>query len=326
LEALLKHMVGLRRNPRDLLGALVNNVIDTEGRPLFSFDSILQACSQVSSQASPAPSRQSTPRKLVRKDSKVLDSDSLRDSKESASASRPLLARRNTIDDRMDSVSASRPSLARRGSAESLSTPTTSTCTNGFAEDLRAANATQLGSTALNLIGEQADRAIIKRTMQALRLMVSNTGLSFDDVVGQLLWRHRNAEPLQQSHHKNVVENPKWIVAGQDVGDEFIEGCKTVFRVLAKAEGGRMKLGQWKKVMEIIQANPVLNLRVRRSDAVRLYYGETRSISENSLGLKDFMCLLLKTAETIEVHPMMVFFSVSAHASRLQQDANEAEA
>jgi len=334
LDALMKYMVGVRRSPRDLLSALVHSLIDANYAPLFSTDDICQA---VASTASPPHSRQASPRGLSRQ--ATMETLALRSSTPGLSSSRRPSLKPAATKELKELLSSGRPSLTRQGSAESVSAARTQLTRKDTVESVSAGaesawnkvrvsmasvkafeqiNEERPGSAAL--VGEQGDRAIIKRTKEALKVLVLRSGLNFEDVLGQMLWRHRNSEPLQESHHKSCVENPRWVIAGQDVGEEFIEKCKTVFRILAKPEGGRMKLPQWKKVMEMIQSNPVLKTRVRRSDCDRLWHGETRSLAENSLGMKDFMGLLLKTAETIEVHPMMVFFTVSAYARSLGED------
>jgi len=137
------------------------------------------------------------------------------------------------------------------------------------------------------------------------------------DIVGQILWRHRKTEALQERRFKKIAENIEWAVADQlNDSPKLIEAVDGVFRKMTAADGGRMSTVVWRKVAKIIQANPVLNSRLRRTDADRLYYAETHNRGEaNSGGItrREFKSLLVQLAFCMGVPPYMVLLAVGAH-------------
>merc|ERR1719181_2617116 len=140
---------------------------------------------------------------------------------------------------------------------------------------------------------------------------------AFSYLVGQVLWRHRAADPLQ-SAHASVVENLRWIAAVPGADEDMMDKCNAVFQVLSGSDSGRMKLSRWRKVMDLMARNPELRPRVRRCDAVRACYGDALVHSESSLGRKSFKLMLMKTADLMGVHPVVLFQELALHAEELE--------
>lgn len=140
---------------------------------------------------------------------------------------------------------------------------------------------------------------------------------AFSYLVGQILWRHRTADSLKCRAHASTIENLRWITSAPGARDDMISQCNAVFRVMNGSASGNMQLSQWRKVIELIAMNPQLRLRVRRVDAVRACYGDAVGHAENGLSRKNFKLMLLKTADLIGVHPVVIFQEVASHADEL---------
>merc|ERR1712039_255226 len=98
----------------------------------------------------------------------------------------------------------------------------------------------------------------------------------------------------------------------------MLEQVDAVFREIVAAAGGagRMSAQQWRKVTKIVQANPVLNSRLRRTDADRLYYAETHNRGEahsGGINRREFKSLLVQLAFCMGVPPFMVLLAVGSH-------------
>uniref|UniRef100_A0A7S4RMS0 EF-hand domain-containing protein n=1 Tax=Alexandrium monilatum TaxID=311494 RepID=A0A7S4RMS0_9DINO len=148
-----------------------------------------------------------------------------------------------------------------------------------------------------------------------LRALVEQCGASLGDVLGQILFRHRRAEPLQGSMHRATTEDASWIDGHDDL--------REVYRACTRKDHGRMRRSQWLKIVQLIQRNPVLRTKVRHADADRLFYSiTTRNKDPNrTISINEFMQLLLMLIETSGLHPWMIFFSVGAHAKQLAAEA-----
>lgn len=140
---------------------------------------------------------------------------------------------------------------------------------------------------------------------------------AFSYLVGQVLWRHRTAGPLQ---HTSVVENLRWITSVPDAREDMIDQINTVFKIFSGGDG-RVKLSQWRKVVELLASNPELRPRIRRCEPVRACYGDMLGHSEEGLSRKSFKLMLVKTADLITVHPFVLFKELASHAETLQRDA-----
>lgn len=140
---------------------------------------------------------------------------------------------------------------------------------------------------------------------------------AFSYLVGQILWRHRAADCLQSSAHTSVLENLRWITAVPGAMDDMIDQVNIVFQMLS--DSGRMRLCQWPKVVQLIASNPELRTRVRRCDAIRACYGDALGHSSTGLSRKNFKLMLVKTADLMGVHPVVLFQELASHAEELQK-------
>lgn len=139
---------------------------------------------------------------------------------------------------------------------------------------------------------------------------------AFSYLTGQVLWRHRTSRQLD-SRHTSAVEHLRWIMQTPGVEEDMLDQCNVVFQVLSSG-ASHMKLSQWRKVMEIISVNPELRTRVRRCDAVRFCYGEALGLSESGLSRKKFKLMLMKTADLLGVHPVVLFKQLASHTEDLE--------
>lgn len=141
---------------------------------------------------------------------------------------------------------------------------------------------------------------------------------AFSCLVGQVLWRHRAVESLQDQHLA-VVENLHWVMSGPaaEASTCLNDQCKRVFRLLSGSKSGNMPLSQWRKVMDLLAMNQELRARVRRTDAVRACYGHATVNSESGLNRKQFNLMLMKTAHLMGVHPIVLFQELASHAEAL---------
>lgn len=138
---------------------------------------------------------------------------------------------------------------------------------------------------------------------------------AFSYLVGQTLWRHRAADAL--SAHKSAVENLHWITAVPGIKEDMIDNCNAVFEFLSGSRSNRMKVTQWRRVMELIALNPELRQRVRRCDAVRACYGDALGQAEAGMSRRSFKLMLVKTADLMNVHPVVLFQELASRACDL---------
>merc|ERR1712048_1547595 len=79
-----------------------------------------------------------------------------------------------------------------------------------------------------------------------------------------------------------------------------------------------MKPTQWRKVVELIASNPQLRPRVRRCDPVKACYGDALTRSESGCSRKSFKLMLLKIADLMNVHPVVLFQELASHVEELE--------
>jgi hypothetical protein len=139
---------------------------------------------------------------------------------------------------------------------------------------------------------------------------------AFSYLVGQILWRHRTADSLRG--FTAVVENLHWISLVPGIPGNLIHQVNAVFRVFSGSRSALMKTTQWRKVMELIALNPELRPRVRRCDAVKQVYGDALCQSESGLTRRNFKLMLLKTADLLNVHPIVLFKELASHLEELE--------
>lgn len=149
------------------------------------------------------------------------------------------------------------------------------------------------------------------------------------DIVGQILWRHRKADALQERRFKKIAESVEWAVA-EDLNSmpELLELVDGVFKEYTVGEKGRMSCPQWRKIAKIIQANPVLNSRLKRTDIDRLYYAETHSrggAQSSGVSRREFKSLLVQLAGCMGVPPYMVLLAVGSHNHQAEHEHKAAQ-
>lgn len=153
-----------------------------------------------------------------------------------------------------------------------------------------------------------------------VRALQKQSQVEIGDIIGQILWRHRNAESLQDRRFKKVAEKIEWTVAEDpNAAPHMIELVDSVFRDLTATAEGRMTSQMWRKVAAMIQANPILNTRLRRSDIDRLYYGATHQRGQarsDGINRRTFKSLLVQLASCMDVPPYMVMLAVGSHNER----------
>lgn len=146
-------------------------------------------------------------------------------------------------------------------------------------------------------------------------------GIPFSELASQLLWRNRRAKAIVEGGHRKISKDLTWLV-GQP---EDLEPVEEVFRCMT-SPGNRMTFRHWQKVIDLIQKNPVLQSRIKLSDADRLFYGQCHrgGQANKNISMSEFKELLFEIAEASGIHPSLVFICVGSYARRLQDEAEEA--
>jgi len=163
----------------------------------------------------------------------------------------------------------------------------------------------------------------VDAVLQALKHMASVVHMCFQEVVGQILWRHRRWDALKEKAHKDAAEDIAWTVMGgigedPDVGSDVLNAVDAVFKKLSAESGhGGFGFRSWVKVGRFVNANPVLSRKVMQTDLDRLWYAKTHQMGFSAacatITKKDFRDLLMTWCEAMGVHPWMVFMSVGCH-------------
>lgn len=157
------------------------------------------------------------------------------------------------------------------------------------------------------------------------------TGTPFEDIAGQVLWRYRFSDPLQQDCYKGLVVDIRWILKGTEAKHpSIVEMASMTFKELTMKDGGKMHYRSWMKLVELIRRNPILHERFKRNDADRLWHNYSRGAARQdqrdvgaSIKIKEFPRMLLELSQQAEVHPIFTFMAVGCHcedlASRREQ-------
>jgi len=155
-----------------------------------------------------------------------------------------------------------------------------------------------------------------------VRALQKKSQVEVGDIIGQILWRHRNVDSLQDRRFKKVAEKIEWTVAEDpNAAPHMIELVDSLFNELTATAEGRMTSQMWRKVTAIIQANPILSERLRRSDVDRLYYGATHHRGQarsDGISRRTFKSLLVQLASCMKVPPYMVMLAVGSHRERAE--------
>lgn len=170
----------------------------------------------------------------------------------------------------------------------------------------------------------------VSQLMDVFRTLALSSDMQFSDVLGQVLWQYRTAKVLRTAKFRLAVEDLGWVDAGTAKFDSKTEVSKLVadvYRILTANSEGGMRHAIWFKVVRLLEVNPILQPRLRRSDADRLFYTHTHQNGEGCSGVScaGFKRLLLDFAATMRVHPTIVFLAVGSHAEHLTLLATKTE-
>lgn len=168
----------------------------------------------------------------------------------------------------------------------------------------------------------KGDKAV--QLLAVLGILAETSKMAVSDVLGQILWQHRTTQALRAPCFRSIGENFGWVDAaavGLAPTNEVTQMVTDVFNVLTTTSGGRMRPSAWLKIIQILETNPVLQPRLRRSDAHRLFYTQTRQSKQCWAGIcgAGFLRLLVELADAMQAHPVIVFLAVGSHAGSLAE-------
>jgi hypothetical protein len=171
---------------------------------------------------------------------------------------------------------------------------------------------------------ERLELERVDAVMQALQYMAEAVNLSFSEVIGQILWRHKQTMALREKpRHKEAAEDVSWAVncAGDEAaGSDVLKAVDDVFDMLEAGQKGK-GIGNkaWSRVVKFVEANPVLKRKVNLCDVDRLWYAATHKPHMETplkeIGRNAFKELLLNWCEAMGCHPWMVFIAVGSHVN-----------
>lgn len=150
----------------------------------------------------------------------------------------------------------------------------------------------------------------------ALQILAASSPLPLHDIVGQILWRNKRAEPLQRRRHRATVEDMSWCGdAGECVED--------VFKLCTSGGSDRMRRAEWLKIVKVVRKNPVLGPRIRSTDADRLFHSMTMRNGDpyRTVSYEEYLELLLMLAETCGAHPWLIYTAVGCRAENMKVKA-----
>lgn len=195
-------------------------------------------------------------------------------------------------------------------------------------EQITALSAVGLGRWARGRLVAADCEGISLRTVLLLETLIclcSESELTFEDALGQVLWKSRCCEPVRKSEHfMTIADDLSWICRSE--GDQQIDFAKDFFRAITADTGRRMYWRQWVKVGQILQGNPVLSKRIEASDLDRLFYQETRrhpTDKGHCLNRTSFIRCLTILSETMKTHPKVIFVCFASHAEALTAELEE---
>lgn len=151
--------------------------------------------------------------------------------------------------------------------------------------------------------------------LMVLRVLAPRYQMHFEEAAGQILYRHRKAESLQEHRHRRAVEDMRWMVPGNTRHRaEVHKALEETFESLSADRSGRLDSRQWHKVARFIQENASLKIPLRFTDCDFLFYTGTHHGGDVTVGLTspEFKSLLAELSEMLRVHPYQVFKAVGA--------------
>eukprot|EP00747_Dinoflagellata_sp_TGD_P154973 gnl/TRDRNA2_/TRDRNA2_177548_c1_seq12.p1 gnl/TRDRNA2_/TRDRNA2_177548_c1~~gnl/TRDRNA2_/TRDRNA2_177548_c1_seq12.p1 ORF type:complete len:686 (+),score=94.05 gnl/TRDRNA2_/TRDRNA2_177548_c1_seq12:124-2058(+) len=181
-----------------------------------------------------------------------------------------------------------------------------------------SSNSTKIDKEKATAPEHQLRSPISGLVLRVFTELEKRSNVTLSDIVGQVLWRHRMAEPIVNRRAYREVSRCIWWAAEKPV----VEEVDRVFNAFTQMHDGKMKSVQWRKIVDLVRQNPVVGKLVRREDADRIFYGESHKSSESHLevNLAAFHEMLLHLAETIGAHPWMVLFAVGSHAEHIETE------
>mmetsp|Transcript_299 Transcript_299/g.827 ORF Transcript_299/g.827 Transcript_299/m.827 type:complete len:728 (+) Transcript_299:21-2204(+) len=149
-----------------------------------------------------------------------------------------------------------------------------------------------------------------KHVVMVLRELERHSPMTYSDMVGQILWRHRAQEPLKEAPLAYLVEDVRWVATESKVRDDV----ESTFRSLTIGDRGKMRYQEWQTVVNFMRLNPVLQDSISVGIISRIFYSATQHRMPPVVSFKEFLELLLEMGEMIQVHPAFLLLSVAANA------------
>eukprot|EP00929_Paragymnodinium_shiwhaense_P118227 TRINITY_DN9015_c0_g2_i4.p1 TRINITY_DN9015_c0_g2~~TRINITY_DN9015_c0_g2_i4.p1 ORF type:complete len:676 (+),score=95.71 TRINITY_DN9015_c0_g2_i4:50-2029(+) len=161
------------------------------------------------------------------------------------------------------------------------------------------------------------------RIVAVVRSLVHDSGMSYEEVLQQVVWKSRNLVPLNtlRTDLRAVFDNVNWAFRAP-----LGRHVEQLFKDITPAETKRMKLREWMRIVRYMEMNPAFKHVLRPTDVDRLFYLKLRKGGsvQIDIDLADFKHLLVEIAEAMMVPPTTVIISVAAHASSASEKPREA--
>merc|ERR1711879_224770 len=137
-----------------------------------------------------------------------------------------------------------------------------------------------------------------------LGVLAPRHNLNCCDAIGQILWRHRQGQGLQDKRYCKIVEDFNWAA---DSTPDVIDSVEEAFR-LVTVPRHLMSSREWHKILRLLQENWVLRISLKLADVDQIFYDETHHDGEASsdVNCRQFKLMLLRLADAMQVHPYLV--------------------
>jgi hypothetical protein len=172
--------------------------------------------------------------------------------------------------------------------------------------------------------GTEVEGGTVELVLNALRVLAPRCHMRFGDFVGQILWRHRRAEALQDSSHIRAVVDLTWMAPGDATGVTNIhQEVEETFMSLTSDHDFKLDVKQWNKevrnkVMRLIQSDLSLKSRLKAADCDWLFYTEMHDggVTTHTMNPYGFKLFLAQLADLMQVHPYQIFKAVGRSAEQ----------
>lgn len=166
----------------------------------------------------------------------------------------------------------------------------------------------------------RAEKCGATQLAKVIHILARSSALTVSEVVGQILWQHRSAKILRLPRFRAVVEDVTWVESTAWADDSMMKTVTEVFEQITGSDGGLMKSRHWTRIVRMLEENPILKARLLRSDTDRLFYHYTHKPGPTGtvvmgLSATDLTKLLVELADTMSVHPAIVFLAIGSHVS-----------